>query len=66
MDGMKIRERVKLNGKYVTIHRETSADIVVTSDGSNVQEKLDGVQGLIDGSIQSIDVIAGGNASNSN
>ena len=46
----KVREKILLNGRYITVYKETSADLVKTSDGSDVQKKLDIIQDWIDNS----------------
>ena len=44
---LKIRERILHEEEVVTIHKETSADIVLTQDGRNVQLQLDDIMDWI-------------------
>ena len=56
----RVRERVLLNGKYVLIHKETSADLVITESGKSVETKLNELQEWQNHF--DIKVISGGNA----
>lgn len=48
MEIKRVRERIKVNGRYVVVHKETSADLVRLKNGDNVEQRFKKVQDWID------------------
>jgi hypothetical protein len=48
MQTKRVRERIKINGKYVVVHKETSASLVKMASGKTVEQRFKEVQDWID------------------